>query len=154
MDVTAMSVRRMFRIMLYVRRNWLESFVGTPVMSVCERGRGGGGEGGVTASAPRAQRLSCLPLLTWSRESAGSSSPQLRTTTVPLTSRPRRPARPAICVYSPGVRSRCLSPSCLRMPLKRTHRAGMLTPMAKVSCARRMGAGAQSVAAAAIQIRV
>ena len=65
--------------------------------------------------------------------SGGSSSPQHMTTTTPRVSSPRRPARPAICVYSPGSRLRKLVPSCLRKPLKTTARAGKDTPMAKVS---------------------
>eukprot|EP00968_Pinguiococcus_pyrenoidosus_P004398 scaffold298_cov247-Pinguiococcus_pyrenoidosus.AAC.24 len=55
--------------------------------------------------------------------------------TFPTESRPRRPARPAIWVYSPGKRSRKLRPSCFLVPLKTTVRAGMFTPMAKVSVA-------------------
>lgn len=58
---------------------------------------------------------------------AGSSSP-LRRITVPVVSRPRRPARPAICVYSPGKRFRKEWPSCLRIPANTTHFAGILTP--------------------------
>mmetsp|Transcript_16645 Transcript_16645/g.42686 ORF Transcript_16645/g.42686 Transcript_16645/m.42686 type:complete len:323 (-) Transcript_16645:661-1629(-) len=57
--------------------------------------------------------------------------------TVPVVSRPRRPARPAICVYSPGSSERKLLPSCLRVEWKTTVRVGALTPMAKVSVANR-----------------
>lgn len=49
--------------------------------------------------------------------------------TVPVESRPRRPARPAICVYSPGLRSLKLRPSCFLMCEKTTHLAGMFTPL-------------------------
>mmetsp|Transcript_17924 Transcript_17924/g.29985 ORF Transcript_17924/g.29985 Transcript_17924/m.29985 type:complete len:201 (-) Transcript_17924:251-853(-) len=57
--------------------------------------------------------------------------------TVPTVSFPRRPARPAICVYSPGSKSRNPFPSFLRYPLNTTARAGMFTPIANVSVARR-----------------
>ena len=57
--------------------------------------------------------------------------------TVPEVSLPLRPALPAICVYSPGVNDRNAIPSCFRVAAKTTVLAGILTPMAKVSVAKR-----------------
>ena len=53
--------------------------------------------------------------------------------TVPTVSFPRRPALPAICVYSPGNKKRNSCPSCFRKDSKHTHRAGAFTPIANVS---------------------
>ena len=74
------STRSRFKIMLYVRRNWLSSLVADPV----------------------SMRF---------RSTSGSTESQHAMTTVPTVSRPRRPARPAICVYSPGRRFRKSFPS-------------------------------------------
>lgn len=62
------------------------------------------------------------------------SSPPATTTTVPVVSKPRRPARPAICVYSPGKMSLKERPSCFRMLENTTHLAGMLTPCNHLFC--------------------
>lgn len=83
---------------------------------------------------------------------------------LPTLSRPRRPARPAICVYSPGsstlfrmikgtecemtkkkliYKEKCLHlplkrvPSCFLMELNTTALAGIFTPIANVSVANR-----------------
>ena len=66
-------------------------------------------------------------MIEYSEHTSGSWSPTT-TITTPVGSRPRRPARPDICVYSPGRISRKLRPSCLHIPEKTTDRAGMLTP--------------------------
>mmetsp|Transcript_8517 Transcript_8517/g.31191 ORF Transcript_8517/g.31191 Transcript_8517/m.31191 type:complete len:387 (+) Transcript_8517:1060-2220(+) len=57
--------------------------------------------------------------------------------TVPTGSNPRRPARPAICVYSPGSIPRNSLPSCFRKSWKHTDRAGAFTPIANVSVENR-----------------
>jgi hypothetical protein len=53
--------------------------------------------------------------------------------TKPLSSIPRRPARPAIWMYSLHVIHRCSCPSNLRQFVKTHVRAGMLSPRANVS---------------------
>ena len=104
------STRNKFRIMLYVKRNWLESFVGVP----------------------RIMRFSVAVYLseevTEGLGTSGISSAEDTIMTVPVASRPRRPARPAICVISPGKRSRNDLPSCFLIPEKTTVLAGILTP--------------------------
>ena len=50
---------------------------------------------------------------------------------------PLRPARPLIWMYSPGVIQRKVPPSYLRVWVKTTVRAGMLSPVEKVSVAKR-----------------
>ena len=67
---------------------------------------------------------------------SGTSFQQFKMT-VPFTSKPRRPARPLICVYSPGNKNRKSFPSCFRILLKIAVRAGTLTPIANVSVANR-----------------
>jgi hypothetical protein len=59
---------------------------------------------------------------------SGISSAAETIMTVPVASRPRRPARPAICVISPGKRSLNDLPSCFLIPEKTTVLAGILTP--------------------------
>mmetsp|Transcript_25062 Transcript_25062/g.40215 ORF Transcript_25062/g.40215 Transcript_25062/m.40215 type:complete len:293 (-) Transcript_25062:102-980(-) len=53
--------------------------------------------------------------------------------TYPLSSNPRRPARPAICWNSRVLRSRTLLPSNLHSCVKSTVRMGTLTPTPRVS---------------------
>ena len=65
------------------------------------------------------------------------TSPLHKIITVPVLSRPLLPARPAICMYSPGSNSRNFVPSCFRIESKTTVLAGMFTPIAKVSVAKR-----------------
>ena len=57
------------------------------------------------------------------------------TTAKPISSMPRRPARPVSCVYSPGVRNWWRSPVNLLSFSMTTARAGMLMPRARVSVA-------------------
>lgn len=78
------STRSRLRIMLYVRRNWLDSFVAWPrsilfKMPVCK----GSARGADQTSAALTSGTSSLALMM----------------TTPVGSRPRRPARPDICVY-------------------------------------------------------
>ena len=54
---------------------------------------------------------------------------------VPNGSFPRRPARPLICVYSPGAMTRSSTPSNFLNAVNTTHRAGMFSPIANVSVA-------------------
>ena len=54
---------------------------------------------------------------------------------IPLSSSPRRPARPLIWIYSPDVSQRKAPPSHLRAFVKATVLAGMLRPVEKVSVA-------------------
>src|SRR3954471_11590750 len=49
---------------------------------------------------------------------------------------PRRPARPASCVYSPGVRNWWCSPVNFESRSMTTERAGMLMPSDSVSVAK------------------
>ena len=67
---------------------------------------------------------------------AGSISGLQSTTACPSTSMPRRPARPVSWVYSPGVRSACVSPLNFDSRSSTTVRAGMLMPSASVSVAK------------------
>ena len=53
--------------------------------------------------------------------------------TVPVGSKPLRPARPAIWVYSPGRISLKLLPSCFLVCENTTDFAGMLTPYETLS---------------------
>ena len=57
---------------------------------------------------------------------------------MPVVSMPRRPARPAIWMYSPASRLRMHVPSCFRTLSNTTVRAGMFTPIANVSVANRI----------------
>lgn len=57
--------------------------------------------------------------------------------TVPVLSSPLLPARPAIWMYSAGFNVLVSQPSNFLMESNTTVRAGMLTPMAKVSVAKR-----------------
>lgn len=57
---------------------------------------------------------------------------------MPVVSMPRRPARPAIWIYSPASRLRMHVPSCFRTLSNTTVRAGMFTPIANVSVANRI----------------
>mmetsp|Transcript_5482 Transcript_5482/g.12091 ORF Transcript_5482/g.12091 Transcript_5482/m.12091 type:complete len:239 (+) Transcript_5482:1584-2300(+) len=57
--------------------------------------------------------------------------------TMPLSSLPRRPALPLICMYSPEVIQRKSCPSNFLVCVKTTVLAGMLMPMEKVSVAKR-----------------
>mmetsp|Transcript_46068 Transcript_46068/g.147329 ORF Transcript_46068/g.147329 Transcript_46068/m.147329 type:complete len:227 (+) Transcript_46068:2672-3352(+) len=57
--------------------------------------------------------------------------------TTPRSSRPRRPARPLIWMYSPEVTHRKAVPSNLRALVNTQVRAGMLRPIEKVSVAKR-----------------
>eukprot|EP00967_Tisochrysis_lutea_P117377 scaffold189774_cov32-Tisochrysis_lutea.AAC.2 len=66
-----------------------------------------------------------------------SSSSDRSNMTVPLGSRPRRPARPDIWMYSAAEGGRKTSPSHFRSEVKTTARAGMLRPRANVSVAKR-----------------
>lgn len=72
-----------------------------------------------------------MPAVKRATHTSGTSSLSHTMMTTPVASRPRRPARPDICVYSPGKSSRKPLPSCLRIPEKTTERAGMLTPWMK-----------------------
>jgi hypothetical protein len=56
----------------------------------------------------------CTPIYTKRTSHTSWTSFLHMMTTVPVSSRPRRPARPAICTYSPGSRLRKEDPSCLR----------------------------------------
>lgn len=56
---------------------------------------------------------------------------------LPLSSRPRRPARPLIWMYSPEVSQRKPPPSNFRALVNTTVLAGMLSPVEKVSVANR-----------------
>lgn len=78
-----------------------------------------------------------LTIIMRCRSAISGTRPLQSRMTVPVGSRPLRPARPAICTYSPGSRSRKVEPSCLRMESNTTVRAGMFTPMAKVSVANK-----------------
>lgn len=102
------STRRRLSIMLYVSLNCERSFDGSP-------------------------------RIIWRSSVTGGASPPPGATmmTDPTVSRPRRPALPAICVYSPGSRFRNECPSCLRYPEKTTVLVGKFKPMAKVSVANR-----------------
>ena len=55
--------------------------------------------------------------------------------TCPTRSFPRRPARPAICVYSCGYRRRIVEPLNLLKPTKMTVLVGIFKPTANVSVA-------------------
>ena len=66
----------------------------------------------------------------------GSMAGDHCTTAWPMTSMPRRPARPVSWVYWPGVRSTWLSPSNFTSFSSTTLRAGMLMPRARVSVAK------------------
>ena len=57
--------------------------------------------------------------------------------TLPLSSIPWRPARPAICMKSRVLSQSKLTPSYFRSALNTTVRAGMLIPSAKVSVVNR-----------------
>ena len=59
----------------------------------------------------------------------------------PRSSRPRRPARPLIWMYSPEDTQRKPPPSNLRALVKTTVFAGMLSPVEKVSVANNTCSG-------------
>ena len=88
-------------------------------------------------SPTSALRHSLTSIILWSSEVSGTS-PLHRMMTVPVVSMPRRPARPAIWMYSPASKLRWHVPSCFRTVSKTTVRAGMFTPIAKVSVANRI----------------
>ena len=75
-------------------------------------------------------RLAASPA-TWPNETNGDHS----TTAWPMGSIPRRPARPVIWVYCPGVSSSWWSPVNFDSFSITTVRAGMLIPRARVSVA-------------------
>mmetsp|Transcript_6210 Transcript_6210/g.21836 ORF Transcript_6210/g.21836 Transcript_6210/m.21836 type:complete len:282 (-) Transcript_6210:707-1552(-) len=77
--------------------------------------------------------LVLLPVSIRCTPPSGGSSPHVIRITVPTLSSPRRPARPAICVYSPGRRSLKSRPSCLRVEWNTHALAGAFTPIANVS---------------------
>lgn len=58
-----------------------------------------------------------------------------RMITFPVKSLPRRPARPAICMYSAGNRARVPVPSNFLIESNMTVRVGIFTPIANVSVA-------------------
>lgn len=94
-------------------------------------------------------QLSVLPpwltIIIRCRSAISGTRPLQSRMTVPVGSRPLRPARPAICTYSPGSRSRKVEPSCFRMESNTTVRAGIFTPMAKVSVANKTWDGGREV---------
>ena len=65
------------------------------------------------------------------------TSPLHKIMTIPVVSKPLRPALPAIWMYSPGSNVRLCVPSCFVILSNMTVRAGILTPMANVSVANR-----------------
>ena len=90
------------------------------------------------AEGPRAGlEVPRLTIIMRCRSAISGTRPLQSRMTVPVGSRPLRPARPAICTYSPGSRSRKVEPSCFRMESNTTVRAGIFTPMAKVSVANK-----------------
>lgn len=90
------------------------------------------------AEGPRAGlEVPWLTIIMRCRSAISGTRPLQSRMTVPVGSRPLRPARPAICTYSPGSRSRKVEPSCFRMESNTTVRAGIFTPMAKVSVANK-----------------
>ena len=66
---------------------------------------------------------------------AGSMRSSIIRITRPRSSRPRRPARPAICTYSPEEIQRYPVPSNLRGEVNTTVFVGMLRPVDIVSVA-------------------
>jgi len=96
------------RIMLYVSLNWERSLDGSPSIIFCRSLAGG-----------------------------ASSPPGGTMITEPTVSRPRRPARPAIWVYSPGSKFLKECPSCFLYPENTTVLVGRFNPIAKVSVAKR-----------------
>ncbi len=68
---------------------------------------------------------------TWSKGANGFHS----VTAAPVSSIPRRPARPVSCVNCPGLRNSWRSPLNLLRRSMTTARAGMLMPTASVSVA-------------------
>ena len=72
-----------------------------------------------------------------SRATLGSIRSSIIVITFPSASRPRRPARPAICVYSPPEIQRYPDPSNLRGEVNTTVFVGMFSPVLIVSVANR-----------------
>lgn len=82
-------------------------------------------------------KMNILTSIMFFSEKISGTSPLQSKITVPVSSKPRRPALPAICINSEGWRSLKFNPSCLRIESNTTVLAGILTPMAKVSVAKR-----------------
>ena len=87
---------------------------------------------------PTSARIQALTSIILCSSEVSGTSPLQRMMTVPVVSMPRRPARPAIWMYSPASRLRMHVPSCFRTLSNTTVRAGMFTPIANVSVAKRI----------------
>ena len=92
--------------------------------------------------------LTSIGYVRWNSEYSGSDCPRsislavagsilesIIRMTVPLSSRPRRPARPLICVYSPELIHRNAPPSNFLACVNTTVLAGMFSPVENVSVA-------------------